>query len=100
MTPVLMEDEFDGDVWFLLDGEELIAATAMALRNPDIPRAGIPDRAMGFRRRYADAIEERFLNGGFLELFEGIERSRQVFNGGRRGIDGRFSSTDSRRCPI
>lgn len=79
MIPVLMEDEFDGDVWFLLDGEgpeaaeELIAAIAMALRNPDVPRTGMPDREMGFRRRYADAIEERFLNGGFLELFEGIE---------------------------
>ena len=93
MIPVLMEDEFDGDVWFLLDGEgpdaaeELIAAIAMALRDPDIPRTGMPDRAMGFRRRYADAIEERFLNGGFLELFEGIERSRQVFNGSRQMSD-------------
>ncbi len=75
-----VEEEFDDLCREVLafDGEEevgkIVHGIAEALRDRDIPWKDTSEDLMEFRRMFADAIEERFRNGEFGELFGDIDR--------------------------
>ncbi len=53
---------------------KIVEGVAEALRDRDIPWKDTSEDLMEFRRMFADAIEERFRNGEFGELFGDIDR--------------------------
>ncbi len=52
---------------------KVVEGVAEALRDRDIPWRDMSENVMGFRRMFADAIEERYRNGEFRELFGDID---------------------------
>lgn len=58
--------EYGGEI----EAQNLVGSIVKALLDRDIPWVNTPDRAMKYRKAYAEAIQERFRNKEFDTLFE------------------------------